>query len=226
MWTNELGKGAYGTVYRGVHRQTQKEFAIKRTHIDNGNGGIPSTTIREIAILMELSHPNVVALEDTVMRESDIYFIQEYCNTDLAKFLQRMGGANKGARLPQSLVKSYLKQILQGVAYCHSQRIIHRDLKPANILLAGRHNEQIKLADFGLARAISIPIKPYTKCVVTLYYRSPELLLEMNEYATPVDIWSIGCIFAELAINQPLFRGENETSQLQNIFRLMGRPTE
>lgn len=112
--------------------------------------------------------------------------------------------------MPQTLIKSYLRQILEGVAYCHSQRIIHRDLKPANILLTGQNDELIKLADFGLARAISIPIKPYTKCVVTLYYRSPELLLEMNEYATPVDIWSVGCIFAELAINQPLFRGENE----------------
>lgn len=104
-------------------------------------------------------------------------------------------------RLPQNLIKTYIKQILEGVAYCHSQRIIHRDLKPANILLSGQQNELIKLADFGLARAFSIPIKPYTKCVVTLYYRSPELLLEMNEYATPVDIWSVGCIFAELAIN-------------------------
>ncbi len=101
------------------------------------------------------------------------------------------------------------------MAYCHSQRIIHRDLKPANILLSGPNNELIKLADFGLARAFSIPIKPYTKSVVTLYYRSPELLLEMNEYATPVDIWSVGCIFAELAINTPLFKGENEIKQLE-----------
>ena len=103
-----------------------------------------------------------------------------------------------------------MRQILQGVAYCHSQRVIHRDLKPANILLSGANNELIKLADFGLARAFSIPIKPYSKEVVTLYYRSPELLLQMNEYATPVDIWSVGCIFAELAINNPLFKGENE----------------
>ena len=103
-----------------------------------------------------------------------------------------------------------MRQILQGVAYCHSQRVIHRDLKPANTLLSGANNELIKLADFGLARAFSIPIKPYSKEVVTLYYRSPELLLHMHEYVTPVDIWSVGCIFAELAINNPLFKGENE----------------
>ena len=106
QWMNELGKGAYGTVYRGVHCQTQKEYAIKRTHIDNRNDGIPSTTIREIAILMELEHPNIVALEDTVMRDNDIYFIQEYCNTDMAKFLHQLGDRN---RLPQNLIKSYLK---------------------------------------------------------------------------------------------------------------------
>ena len=99
-----------------------------------------------------------------------------------------------------------------GINALHRLRIMHRDLKPANILLSGASNENIKLADFGLARAFSIPIKPYTKCVVTLYYRSPELLLEMNEYATPVDIWSIGCIFAELATNSPLYKGENEAT--------------
>ena len=112
------------------------------------------------------------------------------------------------------------------MAYCHSQRIIHRDLKPANILLSGQSNQLVKIADFGLARAFSIPIKPYTKCVVTLYYRSPELLLEMHEYATPVDIWSVGCIFAELAMNTPLFKGDNEMSLLNRIFRIMGKPNE
>lgn len=110
--------------------------------------------------------------------------------------------------------------------HCHETRIIHRDLKPANILLAGEHNDQIKIADFGLARAFSIPIKPYTKDVVTLYYRSPELLLKMNEYATPVDMWSVGCIFAELAMRRPLFQGQNDTYQIAEIFRIMGTPNE
>jgi len=106
-------------------------------------------------------------------------------------------------------------------------RIIHRDLKPANILLSGPNNEFVKLADFGLARAFSIPIKPYTKEVVTMWYRSPELLLRFNEYATPVDIWSAGCIFAELVQKgKALFAGQTEINQLSEIFRIMGKPTE
>jgi serine/threonine protein kinase len=128
----ELGRGAYGYVFKGKHRRTGVEYAIKKTHIDNRNDGIPSTTIREIAILKELEHPNIVQLYDTVMLENDIYFIVEYCNTDLAKYIHRLGD---GQNFAQPLIKDYIRQILEGVAYCHSQRIIHRDLKPANILL-------------------------------------------------------------------------------------------
>lgn len=99
---------------------------------------------------------------------------------------------------------------MDGVRHCHENRVIHRDLKPANLLMTGPANNHVKIADFGLARAFSIPIKPYTKDVVTLYYRSPELLLKMNEYATPVDIWSVGCIFYELAHKKALFCQQNE----------------
>ena len=207
IYEGDLGHGAYGVVYKGRHQVTGETFAIKKTKIDNSNDGIPSTTMREIAILMDLQHENIVSLKDIVMKDTVIYFVQEFCNTDLSKFLQAQP---EGQMLPAKLIKEYIRQILLGVSYCHMERIIHRDLKPANILLSGQNNELIKLADFGLARAFSIPIKPYTKNVVTLYYRSPELLLEMNEYATPVDIWSVGCIFAELAMQQPLFIGTNE----------------
>ena len=125
------------------------------------------------------------------------------------------------------MIREYLRQILTGVHFCHASRVIHRDLKPSNILLAGDNFEHIKIADFGLARAFSIPIKPYTKNVVTQYYRSPELLFELNEYATPVDMWSVGCIFAEMALGQPLFQGgADDISQIKEIFRTMGTPTD
>lgn len=106
------------------------------------------------------------------------------------------------------------------------RRIVHRDLKPANILLTGKENNIVKIADFGLARAFSIPIKPYTKDVVTLWYRAPELLLKIDEYATPIDIWAAGCIFAELATKDSLFKGRNESHQVNEIFRIMGLPTD
>lgn len=174
--------------------------ALKKTKIENFNDGIPSTTLREISILHELDHPNIVKLVDVVMTDTHIWFVQEFCNFDLSRMMRDLQDP-----LPSKIIKSFIRQILEGTRHCHETRIIHRDLKPQNILVSGSDNTDIKIADFGLARAFSIPIKPYTKDVVTLYYRSPELLLKCNEYATPVDIWSCGCIFAELALRKPLF---------------------
>ena len=138
---------------------------------------------------------------------------------DLRKYLINL----KEKSLDENMVKTFLYKILDAVAYCHSKKIIHRDLKPQNILTE-KNGEVVKVADFGLARAFSIPIRPYTKEVLTLWYRAPELLLGINEYSTPVDIWSIGCIFAELILKQPLFKGEYEIEQLFKIFHVLGTP--
>ena len=116
-----------------------------------------------------------------------------------------------------------MHQLLQGVAYCHSKKIVHRDLKPANLLI--NSEGAIKIADFGLARVFSTPIRPYTKEVLTLWYRAPEILLGCLEYNTTVDIWSIGCIFAELYTKKPLFHGEHDIDQLYKIFMIKGTPT-
>jgi cyclin-dependent kinase 2 len=125
----------------------------------------------------------------------------------------------------QRLIKLYLWQMLTGIAYCHGRRILHRDLKPQNLLVDRQHN-QLKLADFGLARAFGIPVRAYTHEVVTLWYRAPEILLGSKTYSTPVDLWSIGCIFAEMLNHKPLFPGDSEIDQLFKIFQVMGTPDE
>jgi len=122
------------------------------------------------------------------------------------------------------LVQSYTKQLLQGLTYCHQRRIVHRDLKPQNLLIDKKGS--LKIADFGLARAFCVPVRQYTHEVVTLWYRAPEILLGSPTYSIPVDIWSAGCIFAELLSKKPIFPGDSEIDQLFKIFRQMGTPTD
>lgn len=123
------------------------------------------------------------------------------------------------------IVKSFLYQILRGIAYCHSHRVLHRDLKPQNLLI-DRRNNLLKLADFGLARAFGIPVRTFTHEVVTLWYRAPEILLGARHYSTPVDVWSVGCIFAEMVNQKALFPGDSEIDELFKIFRILGTPTK
>ena len=129
-------------------------------------------------------------------------------------------------------IKKLLHQILSGIADCHMKRIIHRDLKPANILIdksAGTSPpipDNIKIGDFGLARTFSLPVRPSSQEVVTLWYRAPEILLGSVEYSTPIDVWSIGCIFAEMVTKKPLFSGDSDLDQLYRIFRILGTPNE
>uniref|UniRef100_A0A8C0EP21 Cyclin dependent kinase 3 n=1 Tax=Bubo bubo TaxID=30461 RepID=A0A8C0EP21_BUBBB len=150
-------------------------------------------------------------LLDVIHGQKKLYLVFEYLNQDLKKYLD----SSQTGEFPLSLVKNYLFQLLQGVSFCHSHRVIHRDLKPQNLLI----NEAgtIKLADFGLARAFG---------VVTLWYRAPEILLGCRYYSTAVDIWSIGCIFAEMVTRKALFPGDSEIDQLFRIFRTLGTPTE
>lgn len=120
------------------------------------------------------------------------------------------------------MFQSYLKQLLEGIAYCHAHRVLHRDLKPQNLLVDMEGH--IKLADFGLARAFGIPVRAYTHEVITLWYRAPEILLGAKFYSTAVDVWSLACIYAEMAGGRTLFPGDSEIDQLFRVFRALGTP--
>eukprot|EP00049_Salpingoeca_infusionum_P019475 m.362031 g.362031 ORF g.362031 m.362031 type:complete len:292 (+) comp20051_c0_seq1:170-1045(+) len=215
----KIGEGTYGTVYKAKNLQTHHLVALKKIKLESEDEGVPSTAIREISLLKELTHENIVKLMEVIHSENKLYLVFEYLDKDLKKFMDDTEGY-----LSSRLVKSYLRQLLLGIEFCHNHRILHRDLKPQNLLIDSHGN--IKLADFGLARAFGIPIRSYTHEVVTLWYRAPEILLGTRQYACPVDIWSIGCIFAEMASKKPLFPGDSEIDELFRIFRILGTPTE
>lgn len=215
----KIGEGTYGVVYKGRHKSTGQVVAMKKIRLENEEEGVPSTAIREISLLKELQHPNVVRLQDVLMQDSRLYLIFEFLSMDLKKYLDTIPS---GQYMDTMLVKSYLYQIFQGIVFCHTRRVLHRDLKPQNLLIDNKG--VIKLADFGLARAFGIPVRVYTHEVVTLWYRAPEVLLGSLRYSTPVDVWSIGTIFAEMATKKPLFHGDSEIDQLFRIFRALGTP--
>lgn len=207
-------------VYKAKDSVTGKIVALKKIRLDTDTEGVPSTAIREIALLRELEHPNIVTLLDVIHFDNNLYMIFEFLNQDLKKYMDIAGPTG----LPLPLVKSYLNQLLQGIAYCHSHRVLHRDLKPQNLLIDCNGN--IKLADFGLARAFGLPVRSFTHEVVTLWYRAPEILLGCKYYSTGVDIWSIGCIFVEMIVRKALFPGDSEIDQLFRIFRTLGTPDD
>jgi cyclin-dependent kinase len=215
----KIGEGTYGVVYKAKDRKSGKIIALKRIRLEAEDEGIPSTAIREISLLKELRHPNIVRLFDVVHAEKTLTLVFEYLDQDLKKYLDVCEHG-----LDINIVKSFLFQLLTGVAYCHHHRVLHRDLKPQNLLI--NREGELKLADFGLARAFGIPVRSYTHEVVTLWYRAPDVLLGSRKYSTPVDIWSVGCIFAEMVIGTPLFKGTTEESQLEMIFRYLGTPNE
>ena len=231
----KLGEGTYGVVYKAKDMATNEIIALKKIRLENEDEGVPSTAIREISLVKDCQHPNIVKLKDIVHNEKKLYLIFEYLDHDLKKYLEINGGP-----LSPPVVKSFLYQMLDGIAFCHAQRVLHRDLKPQNLLID--KNGIVKLADFGLARAYYLPIRTYTHevilmflyniyikiiiKVVTLWYRAPEILLGQKVYSTPVDIWSIGCIFSEMAQRLPLFAGDSEIDQIFKIFQVLGTPNE
>eukprot|EP00039_Didymoeca_costata_P015014 m.248826 g.248826 ORF g.248826 m.248826 type:complete len:300 (+) comp16137_c0_seq1:102-1001(+) len=217
--TEKLGEGTYGTVYKALVKGTRNFVALKKIKVEAVDEGVPSTAIREISLLKELEHPNIVKLLEVVHAEKKLYLVFEFCEKDLKKFMDDVPG-----EVDPMVVKSYMYQLMKGIEFCHAHRVLHRDLKPQNLLI--NNHGQIKLADFGLARAFGIPVRAYTHEVITLWYRAPEILLGSYQYACPVDMWSLGPIFAEMVTKRPSFPGDSEIDELYRIFRLLGTPNE
>ncbi|KAJ9521222.1 hypothetical protein QJQ45_022940 [Haematococcus lacustris] len=267
---SKAGEGTYGVVYKCVAWRLQAVsradpshlVAIKEMRHDEQEEGVPSSALREISLLLDLDHTNVVRLFEVFndLRQHRLYLVFEFLDVDLYRLMQ--AGANPVAfrtdprlvkvgirdqdpaggchpacsrtlhtlytdtlrRLqPSKAVSYYTWQILQGLHYLHKRRVLHRDLKPQNLLISRRGNT-LKLADFGLARAMGVPVRYLSPEVVTIWYRAPELLMGSKVYTAAVDIWSVGCIFAELTSIKPLLPGLKEIDQLNRIFQLCGTP--
>ncbi|KAI6709558.1 negative regulator of the PHO system [Marssonina coronariae] len=216
----KLGEGTYATVFKGRNRQTGELVALKEIHLDSEEG-TPSTAIREISLMKELKHESIVSLHDVIHTENKLMLVFEYMDKDLKKYMDTVG--DRGA-LPPATIKSFMHQLLLGIDFCHTNRVLHRDLKPQNLLI--NNKGQLKLGDFGLARAFGIPVNTFSNEVVTLWYRAPDVLLGSRTYNTSIDIWSAGCIMAEMYSGRPLFPGTTNEDQLVRIFRIMGTPSE
>jgi serine/threonine protein kinase len=216
---SNLGEGTYGVVYKARDRRTDEIVALKRIRLEVEDEGIPSTALREISLLRELTHRNIVDLKDCVQEDGKLYLVFEFLDKDLKKYMESCSGL-----LSPALVKSYLFQMCRGLTFCHARGVMHRDLKPQNLLVT--RDGRLKIADFGLARAFCPPIRPLTHEVVTLWYRPPEILMGSTTYAPPVDVWAIGTIFVEMVTKRPLFPGDSEIDELYKIFRQLGTPNE
>ncbi|KAJ8389940.1 hypothetical protein AAFF_G00112250 [Aldrovandia affinis] len=223
----EIGEGAYGKVYKAREtKDKQRLLALKKLNIPNDTeSGIPAFMIREVALLRKteyFNHPNIVKLLNVsaILRYQtlDLTLVFEYIDQDLSTFL---ASAPAGG-LSREKIKDVMHQLLLGLDFLHTNMMVHRDLKPDNVLVSSRG--QVKIADFGLSRIYSYYIA-LTPCVVTLWYRAPEVLLQSG-YMPSVDMWSAGCIFAELFLLRPLFREYSEAQQLQKIFQVIGLPRE
>ncbi|XP_040287251.1 cyclin-dependent kinase 13 [Bufo bufo] len=223
-----IGEGTYGQVYKARDKDTGEMVALKKVRLDNEKEGFPITAIREIKILRQLTHQSIINMKEIVTDKEDavdfkkdkgaFYLVFEYMDHDL------MGLLESGlVHFNEVHIKSFMRQLMEGLDYCHKKNFLHRDIKCSNILLNNRG--QIKLADFGLARLYSSEeSRPYTNKVITLWYRPPELLLGEERYTPAIDVWSCGCILGELFTKKPIFQANQELAQLELISRMCGSP--
>ncbi|KAB2020315.1 hypothetical protein ES319_D07G060000v1 [Gossypium barbadense] len=221
---NKISEGTYGVVFRARDKKTGEIVALKKVKIldrrELEEFGFPLTSLREINILASFNHSSIVKVKEVVVDDHDnVYMVMEYMEHDLKALMESMKWP-----FSTSDVKCLMLQLLEGVKYLHDNWVLHRDLKTSNLLLSNQG--ELKICDFGMARQYGSPQKPYTTKVVTQWYRAPELLLGAKTYSTAVDMWSVGCIMAEMLAKQPLFKGTSEIDQLRKIFDTLGTPNE
>ncbi|CAL5386340.1 unnamed protein product [Camellia sinensis] len=219
---DKVGQGTYSNVYKARDKETGKIVALKKVKFDTTEPESVKFMAREIVILQKLDHPNIVKLEGlaTSRMQYSLYLVFEYMHSDLARIISR-----PDENLTEPQVKSYMHQLLSGLEHCHNRGILHRDIKGSNLLID--KNGMLKIADFGLANYFDPTRKRHlTSRVVTLWYRAPELLLGVTAYGVGIDLWSAGCLMAEMFGGRPIMPGRTEVEQLHRIFKLCGTPSE
>ncbi|CAA2980477.1 probable serine threonine- kinase At1g54610 [Olea europaea subsp. europaea] len=219
---SKVGHGTYSNVYKARHKFSGKVVALKKVRFDTSEPESVKFMAREIIMLKHLDHPNIIKLEGiaTSRMQYSLYLVFDFMPSDLAKVISR-----SERRLTAPQVKCYMQQLLSGLQHCHEREILHRDIKGSNLLID--RNGVLKIADFGLANFYKNRAKPaLTSRVVTLWYRAPELLLGSTDYGVGIDLWSAGCLLAEMFEGRPIMPGRNEIEQLHKIFKLCGSPPE
>jgi len=218
---NTIDEGTYGVVHRAQCIKTKQVVALKKVKMEQSRDKFfPITSLREMSLLLELDHPNIVKVIEIVVGRKhikEVYMVMEYCDHDFKGLM-----SVKKDPFSLSEIKCLVQQLLRGVGHLHDNWIIHRDLKTSNLLL--NNKGILKICDFGMARKYGDPLIPYTQVVCTLWYRAIEILLGQKRYSTPTDIWSVGCIVGEFFLNTSVFQAKTEASQVEAIFRLLGTP--
>ncbi|GMR39831.1 hypothetical protein PMAYCL1PPCAC_10026, partial [Pristionchus mayeri] len=219
-----LGTGQFANVYKGKDLRTGQFVAIKKIKLGSrheAKDGIHRTALREIKLLMEIHHDNIIGLRDVFEHKTSIHLIMDLMETDLENVIK-----DTGIIFLSQHVKNITLQTLQGLEYLHANWILHRDLKPNNLLMNA--GGTVKITDFGLARFFGEPNRCYTPQVVTRWYRAPELFYGARTYGVGVDMWAMGCIVAELLLRTPLFPGDidSDINQLLTVYKVLGTPTD
>ncbi|KAF7834203.1 putative serine/threonine-protein kinase [Senna tora] len=218
----KIGRGTYSNVYKARDKDTGKIVAMKKVRFDTSDSESIKFMAREIMILQKLNHPNVIKLEGlaTSRMQYSLYLVFEYMQSDLTRIITR-----PSEKLTEPQIKRYMQQLLSGLQHCHKRGVMHRDIKASNLLVDKKG--ALKIADFGLANSFDLkPKGPLTNRVVTLWYRAPELLLGSTDYGFGIDLWSAGCLLAEMFLGKPLMPGRTEVEQLHLIFKLCGSPSD